>query len=116
MERELGTTANVNMYYINRAQITFIQSEFRNLTNPQVKNIPARIKVWNNKKPMVSAISTRSSIRHFSCFMQLAYFASNQRSRRANHSSSCNFSNFQMLFLSLLLFGQLPLCSVSNRI
>lgn len=61
METELGTTANMNMYYINTAQITSIQSEFRNLTNPQVRNIPARIKVWNNKKWMDSAMSTRST-------------------------------------------------------
>lgn len=43
MEIELGTTANMNMYYINTAQITFIHFEFRNLTNPLMKNIPASI-------------------------------------------------------------------------
>lgn len=41
MEIELGKTANMNMYYINTAQITFMYFEFRNLTNPQMKNIPA---------------------------------------------------------------------------
>lgn len=43
MEMELGTTANRNIYYINTAQIPFIQFEFRNLTNPQMKNIPASL-------------------------------------------------------------------------
>ena len=50
MEIEQRTTANVNMHYINTAPITFIHSEFRNLTNPQMKNTPARISVWNNMK------------------------------------------------------------------
>lgn len=39
IETELGTNANMNMYYINRAQTTSIHSEFRNVTNPQMKNI-----------------------------------------------------------------------------
>lgn len=43
MEIELGTAANMNMYYINTAQITFMYFEFRNLPSPQVKNIPASI-------------------------------------------------------------------------
>ena len=42
MEIEQRTTANVNMHYINTAPITFIHSEFRNLTNPQLKNTPAK--------------------------------------------------------------------------
>ena len=108
MEIEQRTTANVNMHYINTAPITFIHSEFRNLTNPQLKNTPARISVWNNMKWMDSAVSVRSTTRRFSRFMQRAYFSSNPRSQRANHSSSFNFSDFQMLLLSLPLFGQLP--------
>lgn len=112
METELRTTANMNMHYINTAPITFIHSEFRNLTNPQMKNTPARISVWNNIKWMDSAISVRSTTRRFSHFMQRAYFLSNPRGRGANHSSSFNFSDFQMLLLSLPLFGQRPWCSL----
>lgn len=108
MEIELRTTTNMNTHYINTAPITFIHPEFRNLTNPQMKNTPARISVWNNIKWMDSAISARSTTRRFSRFMQCAYFSRNLRSWRANHSSSFNFSDFQMLLLSLLLFGQLP--------
>lgn len=108
METELRTTANMNTHYINTAPITFIHSEFRNLTSPQMKNTPARISVCNNIKWMDSASSARSTTRRFSRFTQCAYFSSNPRSWRANHSSSFNFSDFQMLLLSLLLFGQLP--------
>lgn len=103
MEIEQRTTANVNVHYINTAPITFIHSEFRNLTNPQMKNTPARISVWNNMRWMDSPVSVRSTTRHFSRFMQRAYFSSNPRSQRANHSSSFNFSDFQMLLLSLPL-------------
>lgn len=102
---------HANMHYINTAPITFIHSEFRNLTNPQMKNTPARISVWNIKW-MDSAISVRSTTRRFTLHATCLLFEQPKGPRSQIHSSSFNFSDFQMLLLSLPLFGQRPWCSL----